>query len=134
VTSLGRDTLISLLLNYSSEIIQLYGGAKRHLTNRLNGAYENGIRTVALFGAADTAEVVLAALKETSITVTGIVDSDPCKQGRSFNGLTIEAPEVLRSKNTDAVVITSFGRQQEIYKYVWGIVGKGTKVIRLSNL
>jgi DNA-binding PadR family transcriptional regulator len=134
LTPLGRDMLMSLFLSYSSEIIQLYGGAKRHLAERLLGAYENGIRKVALFGAADTAEVVFAAIKETPLAVTGVVDSDPGKQGKFFNGFPIKAPEYLRKNQTDAVIITSFGRQQEIYEHVQRIVGDETSVIRLSSL
>jgi len=134
LTSLGQDMLMSLLLSYSSEVIQLYGGAKRYLVKRLQHAYKKGICKVALFGAADTAEVVFAAIKETPIVVTGVVDSDPAKQGRLFNGFPIKAPDDLRKNHIDAVVITSFGRQQEIYEHVWRIVGNGTTVIRLSNL
>lgn len=134
LTVAGQDALMSLLLSYSSEIIQLYGGAKRQLVKQLNKVYGEGIRSVVLFGAADTAEVVFAAMKDTPLRVSGVVDSDLSKQGKVFNGLTIQAPEDLKNHNTDAVVITSFGKQQEIYEDVLRIVGDGARVVKLSNL
>lgn len=134
LTAAGRAALMTWFLAYSSEIIQLYGGAKRHLVERLKRVYESGIRKVALFGAADTAEVVFAAIKQTPIGVSGVVDSDPFKQGRLFNGLVIEPPQALADRRLDAVIITSFGRQQEIYECAGRIVNHQTKVLRLSNL
>ena len=134
LTSSGRDELISLLLSYSAEIIQLYGGAKREIVEKLRYLHFEGIQTVALFGAAETAEVVYAAIKETSLTVIGMVDSDRVKQGKPFNGLTIRAPEELSEINADAVVITSFGRQEEIYERVRRLVGKEIKILKLSDL
>ncbi|MBW1741198.1 MAG: winged helix-turn-helix transcriptional regulator [Deltaproteobacteria bacterium] len=135
LTSSGRDELISALLSYSAEIIQLYGAAKRELTRGLRNMHlEEGIRTVALFGAAETAEVVYAAIKETPLAVTAIVDSDRTKQGKRFNGLTIQAPEQLIGINAEAVVITSFARQEEIQECIHQLMGKQIKVIRLSDL
>ncbi|MHC4558348.1 MAG: winged helix-turn-helix transcriptional regulator [Planctomycetota bacterium] len=134
LTSSGRDKLISLLLSYSAEIIQLYAGAKREITKRLNHMHLEGVRTVALFGAAETAEVVYAAIKETPLTVTAAVDSDPRKQGEPFNGLTIQAPERLRQIDADAVVITSFARQEEIHECVHQISGERVKILKLSDL
>lgn len=134
LTSSGRDELISLLLSYSAEIIQLYGGAKREIIERLHHMHLEGIQSVALFGAAETAEVVYAAIKDTPLTVTAVVDNDRTKQGRPFNGLTIQAPEQLSQINVDAVVITSFGRQEEIYECVRRLVGEEIKILKLSDL
>lgn len=134
LTFSGLDVLMSSLLSYSSEIIQLYGGAKRELAKRLKSMHEDGIRTVALFGAAETAEVLLAAMKETKMTVTAAVDSDSAKQGKAFNGLMVQKPEELSQIAADAVVITSFARQEEIHDHVRQVVGEGVKIVKLSDL
>jgi len=133
LTPSGREMLISSLLSYSSEIIQLYGGAKRQLSKRLQRIHEEGIRTVALFGAAETAEVVLAAIRETPLTVMAVMDNDSAKQGKPLNGLIVQKPESLSKIEVDAVVITSFGRQEEIHNDVRRYVGDGMKVVRLSD-
>lgn len=134
LTSSGRDLLLSLLLSYSTEIIQLYGGAKREIAKRLQGMHEEGIRTVALFGAAETAEVVLAAIKETPLTVTAVVDSDFSKQGKVFSGFTVQKPDRLSQIAADAVVITSFAKQEEIHDFVRQVVGERLEVVKLSDL
>lgn len=134
LTPAGRKELISLLLSYSSEIIQLYTSAKRELAGRLHSMQKQGIQTVILFGAAETAEVVLAAMKTTRLTLKGVVDSDPEKQGMALNGVTVQSPETLAEIQADAVLITSFGRQEEIYAYIRNVMGDRIGVFKLSDL
>lgn len=134
LTPSGQDELMSSLLAYSAEIIQLYSAAKREVSERLHILEAEGIRRICLFGAAETAEVVYTATRGTKLNVIAVVDSDPAKQGMPFNGLTIRPPEALKDLETDAVVITSFGRQEEIYQHVKEIAGHHIKVKRLSDL
>ncbi len=134
LTPAGRQELISLLLSYSSEIIQLYTEAKRELAGRLHSMQKQGIQTVILFGASETAEVVLAAMKTTRLTLKGVVDSDPEKQGMALNGVTVQSPETLAEIQADAVLITSFGRQEEIYVYIRNVMGDRIGVFKLSDL
>lgn len=134
ITRSGQGELISLLLAYSAEIVQLYAAAKREVAERLDNLHSEGIRKVALFGAAETAEVVYAAIRETPLSVKAVVDSDPKKQGKRFNGFAIQPPEKLKEIDVDAIVITSFGRQEEIYQQIRLLLGKGMKVKKLSDL
>jgi FlaA1/EpsC-like NDP-sugar epimerase len=134
LTTGGQYELMSLLLEYSTEIIQLYGAAKRELTNRLLHIYRQRIRTVVLFGAAETAEVVFAAIKETPLKVKAVVDSDPKKQGRAFNDFIVQKPEKLKEISADAVVITSFAKQEDIIECIERIWGKGIRIVKLSDI
>jgi predicted transcriptional regulator len=134
LTEQGGKLLRNSLLSYSAEIVQMYGTVKRELTNILDGFYKEGIRTVVLYGAAETAEIVYEALKDTELVVIGVVDSDKAKHGRPFNSLKIEPPDTLLEMAPDAVVITSFGRQEEIYKSVGKIVDKKMQIKRLSDI
>lgn len=134
LTEKGQNALMSLLIAYSSEIVQLYGAAKREVALRLDRLKEDGISKIALFGAAETAEVVHAALKDSSFRVVGIVDSDTDKHGKPFNGFVIQPAEILAQLKVDAVVITSFARQEEIHARIRQIVGDDIKVKRLSDL
>jgi predicted transcriptional regulator len=134
LTAQGADDLRASLLAYSAEIVQLYASVKLKITQILNGFFEEGIRTIVLFGVAETAEVVHAALKDTRLVMIGVVDSDAAKQGKPFNGLFIQSPDQLKQIMPDAVVITSFARQEEIHHDVQRLVGKEIKVKKLSDL
>ncbi len=134
LTSSGRNELRESLLAYSSEIVQLYSAVKMEITQILNEFYQEKIRTLVLFGVAETAEVVFAAIKDSQLVVIGVVDSDPAKQGTSFNGIIVQEPEKLEQINPDAVVITSFGKQEEIYECIRQLVGNKIKVKKLSDV
>ncbi|MCP3952431.1 MAG: winged helix-turn-helix transcriptional regulator [Desulfobacterales bacterium] len=134
LTEIGRQVLTHSVLEYSAEIVRLYGAVKREIATILNGFYQEGIRTVVLFGVAETAEVVFAAMKETSLVTIGVVDSDGRKQGQTFNGLTIQVPEKVNEIKPDAIVITSFGRQEEIHAYVRELVRGRLQIKRLSDI
>lgn len=134
LTPAGHDQLMLMILEYSTEIIQLYSAAKRRVAQRLHHMHSEGIRSIALFGAAETAEVVYAALKDTPLDVLGVVDNDPFKQGSRFNGFTVKSPAHLKEMAADAVLITSFAKQEEIYRCIRQILGEEIKVKRLSDL
>jgi len=134
LTSTGRDMLVSSFLAYSTEIVQFYAAAKHELGRKLNELHSEGIYNVALFGAAETCEVVLAAIKETQLRVNAIVDSEKSKQGDYFNGIIVQHPESLKQIQPDVVIITSFGRQEEIYRYLVDLVGEKLKIIKLTDL
>jgi spore coat polysaccharide biosynthesis predicted glycosyltransferase SpsG len=68
------------------------------------------------------------------LVIIGVVDSDGAKQGRIFNGLEIRSPEDIKEIRPDAVVITSFGRQEEIYQQVRTIAGDRIKIRKLSDI
>jgi DNA-binding MarR family transcriptional regulator len=134
LTPTGEKALMSLLVEYSTEIIQFYGGAKRELTKRLQQMVTEGVSTIVLFGAAETAEVVHAALKGVPLRIVGVIDSDVGKQGMPFNGFKIQAPEALKDLKADAIVITSFGKQEEIYEKIRHVVGSDVKIMKLTDL
>ncbi len=134
LTAEGLADLKSSLLSYSTEIVQLYTAVKNEIARVLNGFFEEGIRTIALFGAAETAEVVHAAMKETQLVLIGVVDSDANKHGKPFNGLIIQSPDKLKKIKPDAVLITSFARQEEMYQELSMHLGEKMKVKKLSDL
>ncbi len=134
LTSSGCDKLVTSFLSFSTEIIQFYAAAKRELGKKLNDLYLSGSLNIILFGAAETCELVLSAIKETKLKVTALLDSDKSRQGELFKGLRIQSPEVLKKIKPDAVIITSFGRQEEIYKDLLSITGRDLKIVKLTDL
>ena len=87
-----------------------------------------------LFGVAETAEVVFAALGNSPLIVIGVIDSDSTKQGQPFNGLIVQAPQKLEEINPDAVLVTSFGKQDEIYACIQDLVGDKIQIKKLTDV
>lgn len=134
LTEAGYENLTASLREYSAEIVQLYASVKKEIVHILNGFYREGIRNVALYGAAETAEIVYASARETGLKVTGIIDNDALKHGKPFNSLTIKSPEEIGEIRFDAIIIASFGKQEEIYKYIKNVTGGKVLIKRLSDL
>nr|WP_321397876.1 winged helix-turn-helix transcriptional regulator [uncultured Desulfobacter sp.] len=134
LTPEGQKKLFQDFISFSSEAVQIYATVKREIIRLLKQYETNGIRTVVLYGASDTAEVVVSAIPHTRLVVIGIVDGDPAKQGHIFNGTLIQAPEAISQIDPDAVLITSFARQDEIYNNIEPIIGKEIEVLTLTDL
>lgn len=81
-----------------------------------------------------TAEVVVSAIPHTRLVVIGIVDGDPAKQGHLFNGTLIQAPETISQIDPDAVLITSFAHQDEIYNNIKMIIDDNIEILTLTEL
>ncbi len=132
LTKSGQKQLRESLLSYSSEIVQLYSAVKREISRILECSFKEGIRTIVLFGASETAEIVYASIRGTQLVVIGVVDNDLKKHGILFNGLIVQHPDQLKKINPDAVIITSFAQQEEIGKSIRKFVGKSVKIKKLS--
>jgi Mn-dependent DtxR family transcriptional regulator len=118
LTEEGRRSRQRMFSDYSSETVRLYSTIKEFVLDKLKDLEDEGKRDLALFGASETCEVVLSALRGTRFRVKALLDNDPEKQGQIFNGHVVSAPHVLDQVDCDAVVITSFGKQSEIYEQV----------------
>ena len=123
LTSAGQNKLNEALLSFTIETMQLYSFVKQEIAQILQSFFEEGIRTLVLFGVAETAEVVYAAIKRTPLVVIGTVDSDMAKHGTPFNGFVIQPPEKIIQINPDAILITSFSKQEEIHDCIRQISG-----------
>ena len=118
LTDLGHQSRRRMFSDYSSETVRLYSNIKEYVLDKLDGLKAQGKRKLALFGASETCEVALSALRDTGFQVLALIDNDTKKQGQVFNGHVVSAPHVLDQGDFDAVVITSFGKQGEIFKQI----------------
>ena len=132
LTDNGHRERRALLDEYCAEIVRSYTALKTLVQSKLNGLAERGIRRLALWGASETCEVALSAIRDTELTVLALVDSDPAKHGRLLAGHAIFPPEILPAMNCDAVVITSFGRSEDIHAQLRPLAeAHGLEVVRL---
>lgn len=134
LTEKGQKKLFKDFLTFSAETVQIYASAKKEITRLLKQYEARGIRTLVLYGASDTAEIVIAAIQQTRLVVIGIVDGDAAKQGQLFNGTQIQPPAAIPQIAPDAVLITSFARQNEIYENIEKLAPPGIQILKLANL
>lgn len=128
----GEQTRRNLLGQFCAEIVQIYSALKESVRAKIEPLREEGLLSLALFGASETCEVVLAALEGTPFRVVAIADNDPAKHGQSFRGHVVVPPQLLEKIPCQAVIITSFGRQDEIYEQLTALaVTKNLQIVRL---
>jgi len=132
LTSGGEKSRRQMFSDYSSETIRLYTNIKDFILSKLLMLERRGRRKISLFGASETCEVVLSALRDTGFHVVTVVDNDADKHGVVFHGYVISSPLVLEHVDCQAVVITSFGRQDEIHKQLQPVAARrGLEIVRL---
>lgn len=132
LTEEGQRSRREMFSDYSSETVRLYTTIKDFVLDKLRGLEEKGMTRLVLFGASETCEVALSALRDSSFQIVLLLDSNTKKQGQLFHGHVISAPHVLDQVDCDAVVITSFGRQTEIYEQLKPYSDKrGFQIVRL---
>ncbi len=110
----GQALRADMARDFSSEAIRIYAALKRQVGERLHGLARDNIERIALFGASETCEVALSVLAGLPIKVLAVVDNDLDKQGGLFHGYVVSPPHVLEMVDCQAVLITSFGRRDEI--------------------
>ncbi|MGL1862907.1 MAG: winged helix-turn-helix domain-containing protein [Pseudodesulfovibrio sp.] len=131
LTEEGQQSRREMFSDYSSETVRLYTTIKDFVLDQLGGLEKEGKMKLVLFGASETCEVALSALRESNFQIMALLDNDTSKQGQIFNGHVVSAPHVLEQVDCDAVVITSFGRQTEIYEQLKPYSEKrGFKIVR----
>jgi FlaA1/EpsC-like NDP-sugar epimerase len=132
LTSGGEKSRRQMFSDYSSETIRLYTNIKDFIISKLRSLESRGRKKIALFGASETGEVVLSALRDTGFQVVAVVDNDVDKHGALFHGYVISSPLVLDHVDCQAVVITSFGRQDEIHQQLQPVsTRRGLETVRL---
>lgn len=114
LTDQGDTLRRRMFSTYSSELVRLYSSLKRTILDKLKVLERKGVRKVVLFGASETCEVVLSAMRDSAFEVVAVVDNDPEKHGKIFHGQVIASPRILDDLRCQAVIVTTFGRQDEI--------------------
>jgi predicted transcriptional regulator len=131
VTEAGKDRTNDLLTRYFEEVVHLYALAKKEFERKLWHLYRQGLHSAVLFGAAATGELVYNAARHTPIRIVGVVDNDVHKQHQKFGDLEVLPPTVIESLRPDGVIISAFGKPEEIYTEIKHLQDKGIEVIRL---
>ena len=110
----GEAMRRKMFATFSGELVRLYSSLKLSIREKLLALERKGVRKVVLFGASETCEVLLSALRDSAFEVVAVLDNDPEKQGKRFHGQIIASPRILDGLACQAVIVTSFGHQDEI--------------------
>lgn len=122
-----------------THVLQYFGQWYRNLAevSRLVEAWQKIQRMVIWGGGAHSefAYQVTPIFQQNSLREYLIVDSDPLKQGKSWRGLSIISPEVLRMVdwNTSRLLISSYGNQEDIAQAAASLGVPDSAVYRLYN-
>lgn len=131
LTGKGLGRRATLMREYSREVARLYSLAKHQIERRLWELYEQGLKTVVLFGAAETGELVYSAAKSTPMRIVGLVDNDVAKHRTLFGEIPVSSPDLIESFRADGVLIASSGKTEEIYEQLRPLTRKGVAVVTL---
>lgn len=133
LTDEGEARRRTMFSSFSSETVQIYTALKAAIVHKLANLKSRSLVKLVLFGASETCEIVLQALRTTGgFEVMALVDNDPAKAGKTLGGYVISPPVVLDSLRPQAVVITSYGCQEEIHGQLRELYGQhNVEIIRL---
>jgi len=105
LTPKGAAEKTRLTYDYIQYSFAYYKGARNNLRKLFKVLSDQGIRSVAFFGAGDLAEIACISLQETSIKLVCIFDAK--KHGKKFFGWEILKPDQLREHIFDRILITA---------------------------
>jgi DNA-binding MarR family transcriptional regulator len=115
LTAEGRKCLAYHQVSYRAELVRLTRSARVRFREFFRELGDAGVRSVVLYGAGETGEVVLDALFGCAEpAVLAVLDDDPAKQGGTLHGVRVLPPAALDGLGADAVVVTSVARGDEI--------------------
>ncbi len=114
LTEEGEALRRKMFARHCSELVRLYSALKQSILDKVQRLSRRGVRKVVLFGASETCEVVLSALRQSSFEVAALVDNDQEKHGKIFQGQVIASPRILEDLPCQAVIITTYGHQDDI--------------------
>lgn len=116
LTPEGERLRSEMFAAYSSEAIQIYSGLKKQIAEKLQRVAQRGLYRLVLFGASETCEVVLSSIHGSDFKILALVDNDVRKHGFILQGHVVSSPHILETIQCQAVLITSYGRQNEIHE------------------
>ncbi|MBY0496007.1 MAG: hypothetical protein K2Y23_17505 [Cyanobacteria bacterium] len=133
LTPVGLSYLRGLVIDYHLELMDRRAASNEFFSDLVEKLKRAGCRRIALYGASDTAKVLLDFLKSSPIEAVAVLDDDPIKQGDTFSGVPIVAPSKLSLFDYDSVVVTTVLFQDKILKEKASAVPPGKRVIGLFD-
>lgn len=119
----------AMAMRWTLNTLDFYREARCDVAGKLAAVAAQGVKSVALYGAGELAEIALIVGPEAGLRVVGVVDGGPCVEDRSILGCPVVCAEDLSDLEIDAVIICtdSAGAVDHIGRFV----DAETKIIEL---
>lgn len=131
LTHEGLQHLRRLVVDYHLELMDLRRTSDQFIAERVRVLVDHGCRRVLLYGASDTARVLLEFLQMSPIEVAAVIDDDPGKQGSIIGNVPVIGPGDVGDYTFDSVIVTTVVFQDEILHSRKQIARTGTRFIGL---
>ncbi len=105
LTEAGAAERRRLARAYIQYACQVYGSARRRLSETFREVAADGVHRIVFFGATDLAEIAYLSLRETSIRLEAVVDREWA--GEAFLMYTVQDPVRLRDLSFDKIFVTT---------------------------
>jgi len=131
LTEVGLQKLREHFIDYQLDLLKLEKELGDYFQNKIENLLIDKIKTVALYGASDTALSLLGYLEKSGINIICIIDDDQEKQGNVFEGLPIISQSELTKHSIDAILITSVAFDKEIISNILSSFGETYRIYTL---
>jgi DNA-binding MarR family transcriptional regulator len=128
LTPQGFTEKSRLTYHLLQDYTRIYREAKNGFRVLFRKMSEEGVRRVVFAGSDEVAEIAYITLKETSITLAGVVDLD--KEGAVFFDQPVRALSSLDTMKYDCIIVASYVAKDRIYEALINS-GIGKKSIRI---
>ena len=132
ITGLGKERKQVLNIGYLNEIQRNYQIAKKETKAFLTKIVTQGYKNVIFYGAGEVAEILLQTVKDDQsipINVVGLIDDNVDKQGVKLVDIMIESNDIVKTVHHDAVMVTSYTKNYEIYSKLRNLKYPKDKII-----
>jgi len=131
ITEKGKSQLQRHFIDYQLDLLSLEQNLGEFYLEKIKKLKRKNIRSVALYGASDTAQSFINYLINSGINIACILDDDENKQSNNFFGFPIISRENASLYTFDAIVITTVAFRDEIKSKINQSFGLSYKVITL---
>ena len=133
LTRTGLSHLRMLVIDYHLEMMNLRAVSNEFVIERVRMLERLGCARILLYGASDTARVLLEFLANSLIRVVAVLDDDPRKHGTTMGDVPVVSPARMNEYDVDSVVVTTVAFQDAILRQKAGVIPTGKRLIGLFD-
>lgn len=127
----GRQYRRRLSHAHFQSVLGSFRRLQERIRRRLREIQDDGVQRLAFYGSGDVMEVTWPLAEALGLTVVGVVDDDPEKQGSERGGHVVRCPTTLAEMEPDGVLITTLRHSGEIQERIGSGLRERVRVLEL---